>query len=92
MKYRSLLLPLMLVIPAFASTSPPPIPAPAATSTAINEIADAYIKLTLEAATHEAEYVDAYYGPAALQEAAEGNPPGLYALFAAARALTVKIE
>ena len=29
----------------------------------IGEIADAYITLTLEAGTHEAEYVDAYYGP-----------------------------
>ncbi len=92
MKYRALLLPLMLVIPACASTSTQPIASPAATSTAISEIADAYIKLTLEAGTHEAEYVDAYYGPAALQEAAKANPRSLDALLADARALTVKID
>ena len=92
MKYRALLLPLMLVIPACASTSTQPIALPAATSTAISEIADAYIKLTLEAGTHEAEYVDAYYGPAALQEAAKANPRSLDALLADARALTVKID
>ncbi|MVZ98528.1 hypothetical protein EUU23_12570 [Sphingorhabdus sp. IMCC26285] len=82
----------MLVIPACASTSTQPIASRVATSTAIGEIADAYIKLTLEAGTHEAEYVDAYYGPAALQDAAKANPRRLDVLLADARALTVKID
>jgi hypothetical protein len=58
---------------------------------AIDDIAGSYIKLTLEAGTHEAEYVDAYYGPKALQEAAKANPRSLAALIAEARALTAAI-
>lgn len=92
MKYRHLMLPLLLVIPACAATSTQPSTSPAATNSAIGEIADAYIKLTLEAGTHEAEYVDAYYGPATLQEAAKAAPRSLDALLADARALTVKID
>ncbi len=37
-------------------------------------IAEDYLRLTLEAGTYEAEYVDAYYGPEALQQAAKANP------------------
>lgn len=92
MKYRHLLLPLMLVIPACAQNGTSPASAPVATSTAIGEIADSYIKLTLEAGTHEAEYVDAYYGPGALQDAAKANPRSLDALLADARALVAKID
>jgi hypothetical protein len=92
MKYRHLLLPLMLVIPACTTTSAPTTPSAEAPTSALREIADAYIKLTLEAGTHEAEYVDAYYGPAALQEAAKAAPGDLNALVADARALTVRID
>lgn len=92
MKYHHLMLPLLLVIPVCAATSTQPSTSPAATNSAIGEIADAYIKLTLEAGTHEAEYVDAYYGPATLQDAAKAAPRSLDALLADARALTVKID
>lgn len=92
MKYRRLLLPLMLVIPACTTTSALTTPSAEAPTSALREIADAYIKLTLEAGTHEAEYVDAYYGPAALQEAAKAAPRNLDALLADARALTVRID
>ncbi len=40
----------------------------------IADIAAGYVNLTLRAGTHEAEYVDAYYGPPALKAAAEANP------------------
>ena len=92
MKYRHLLLPLMLVIPACTTTSAPTTPSAEAPTSALREIADAYIKLTLEAGTHEAEYVDAYYGPAALQEAAKAAPRNLDDLLADARALTMRID
>jgi hypothetical protein len=59
---------------------------------AIGDIADAYIKLTLEAGTHEAEYVDAYYGPAGLQEAAKAKPRSLADLIAEARTLAAAID
>ena len=47
MKYRHLLLPLMLVIPACTTTSAPTTPSAEAPTSALREIADAYIKLTL---------------------------------------------
>ena len=41
---------------------------------AINALADDFLKLTLEAGTYEAGYIDAYYGPAALQATANAAP------------------
>lgn len=58
----------------------------------IGQISDAYIRLTLEAGTHEAEYVDAYYGPAELQAVARANPRTLAQLVAQARSLTASID
>jgi hypothetical protein len=40
----------------------------------IDDIAAGYVNLTLRAGMHEAEYVDAYYGPPALKSAAEASP------------------
>ncbi len=57
-----------------------------------NRIADAYIRLTLEAGSHEADYVDAYYGPAALRTSATANPRSTADLAAAARALVAEID
>lgn len=58
----------------------------------VSNIADRYIKLTLEAGTHEAEYVDAYYGPPALQDAAKANPRSLPELVAETRSLVAEID
>lgn len=58
----------------------------------ISQISDAYIRLTLEAGTHEAEYVDAYYGPTELQAAAKAKPRPLAALVTEARTLTASID
>ncbi|HEV7232923.1 MAG TPA: hypothetical protein VGN36_01660, partial [Sphingorhabdus sp.] len=58
----------------------------------LGEIANAYIALTLEAGTHEAEYVDAYYGPASLQEAARAKPRSFAELIVEARSLTAAID
>lgn len=92
MKHRLIFMPLLLLMPACATTAVPTESSGQMLSVAIGDIADAYIKLTLEAGTHEAEYVDAYYGPAALQEAAKAAPRSLEALLADARALTVRID
>jgi hypothetical protein len=58
----------------------------------IADISDAYVRLTLEAGPHEAEYVDAFYGPPALQAAATANPRSLTQLIAEARVLTAAID
>lgn len=92
MNYRFLLLPLMLAIPACANTNTVATANPVVSSAAFGEIADAYIKLTLEAGTHEAEYVDAYYGPAVLLETAKTAPRSLDSLLTDARALIAKID
>jgi hypothetical protein len=55
-------------------------------------LVDDYLKLTLEAGTHEAEWVDAYYGPGALKTAAEANPRNIDALLADARAMISRLD
>ena len=58
----------------------------------LDEIVSAYLGLTLEAGTHEAEYVDAYYGPAEAKTAAETKPRSLAILQADATALIAKLD
>lgn len=59
---------------------------------AVDAIAERYVTLTLEAGTHEAEYVDAYYGPPALRDAAAANSRAVPALIAEAQALIALID
>ena len=63
-----------------------------ASAEAINAIATDYLSLSLEIGTHEAGYIDAYYGPAALRAAAEANPRDKPALLAATRALIARLD
>ncbi len=93
MKYRDIFVVAALMVSGCASSSDADLYVLAAAPVmAVGDIANAYIKLTLEAGTHEAEYVDAYYGPAALQSAAKANPRSLAALIADARRLTTAID
>ena len=93
MKYCLILGAAAMLVSGCATTSrTAPAAVTAAPAMAIGDIADAYIKLTLEAGTHEAEYVDAYYGPAGLQEAAKAKPRSLTDLIAEARTLTAAID
>ena len=55
-------------------------------------ISDAYIALTLQAGTHEAEWVDAYYGPPEKLAAAKASPRSLAELRAAADALIARLD
>jgi hypothetical protein len=92
MKYRHIIIAVALLASGCTASGPAPTAATAAPAMAIGDIADAYIKLTLEAGTHEAEYVDAYYGPAGLQAAAKDRPRALSDLIADARALTAAVD
>ena len=96
MKVRAYILPLVLLASGCSTITPvsdaSPDGSPAGQSMSIASISDAYIRLTLEAGTHEAEYVDAYYGPPASLNAAKANPRALPALIAEARALTAAID
>ncbi|WP_235957782.1 hypothetical protein [Sphingopyxis microcysteis] len=62
-----------------------------ASAQALNDIAATYLKLTLEIGTHEAGYIDAYYGPPELKAAAEAAPRDKAALLAATRELTARL-
>ncbi|HWT42927.1 MAG TPA: hypothetical protein VN152_09785, partial [Sphingopyxis sp.] len=64
----------------------------AASTKALDEIAAAYLRLTLEIGTHEAGYIDAYYGPPELKAAAEAAPRDKPALLAATRELMARID
>ena len=92
MKYNSILLSLALLMSGCASTTPDFNAEAMSAPISVSNIADRYIKLTLEAGTHEAEYVDAYYGPPALQDAAKANPRSLPELVAETRSLVAEID
>jgi hypothetical protein len=92
MNLRHIILPLALLASGYAIVAPIVPANAAAPAMSIADISDAYIRLTLEAGTHEAEYVDAYYGPPVLQAAAKANPRSLVQLIAEARTLTAAID
>jgi hypothetical protein len=92
MNLRYLILPFALLVTVSATVAPTSSESVAAPAMSIADISDAYVRLTLEAGTHEAEYVDAYYGPPALQAAATANPRSLTQLIAEARVLTAAID
>ena len=92
MKFRNVILPLALVASGCTSVSTQAPVAQTQAAMSLAGISDAYIRLTLEAGTHEAEYVDAYYGPAALQAEAKTSPRPLADLIVEARTLTASID
>lgn len=55
-------------------------------------IADAFVRLSLEAGVHEAGYVDAYYGPPEWLDAAKANPRSVSVLATEARLLIRKVD
>ena len=59
---------------------------------ALSQLSRDYVRLTLEAGTHEAEYVDAYYGPAELKAQAEANPRSIAELRTEAQRLIAQID
>ena len=61
-------------------------------SQTINAVATAYVMLSLEIGTHEKGYIDAYYGPPSLFDAAVASPRDKAALIAAARQLIAKLD
>ena len=46
----------------------------------MNRIAEQYVKLVLALGRHDADYVDAYYGPPEWKQAAEGSKEDLTAI------------
>lgn len=58
----------------------------------IDAVATAYVLLSLEIGTHEKGYIDAYYGPPSLLDAAIATPRDKAALVAAARQLMAKLD
>ncbi|SBV31345.1 conserved exported protein of unknown function [uncultured Sphingopyxis sp.] len=64
----------------------------AAPAKALDAIAAAYLRLSLEIGTHEPGYIDAYYGPPELKKAAEAAPRDKPALLAATRALMAEAD
>ena len=62
------------------------------TAAKLPEIVDGYLRLTLEAGTHEAEWVDAYYGPAETKASADANPRSIAALLTDAKAMIASLD
>lgn len=62
------------------------------TSAKLTDIVDGYLRLTLEAGTHEAEWVDAYYGPPELKAAADANPRSIAKLLSDSKAMITRLD
>jgi hypothetical protein len=58
----------------------------------IDQIARDYVRMTLEIGTHEEGYVDAYYGPPELKQAAEAAPRPLPVLAQEAASLQARLQ
>jgi hypothetical protein len=54
---------------------------------AFNDLAEQYVRLVLSMGTHDADYVDAYFGPAEWRREAESNPAELAVISDTARTL-----
>lgn len=86
---RAFLLGLLMLAGACA-TAPTPAPDPSGDS--LDAIARDYVALILEIGEREPGYVDAYYGPAAWQEAAKANPRTVPQLIQGAASLTERLN
>ena len=64
----------------------------AQSATTMNAYAERYITLVLQLGQHDADYVDAYYGPPELKKAADATKPALADIDARAAALVADIE
>ena len=58
----------------------------------MDNLAEQYVRLVLDIGQHDADYVDAYYGPKEWQEAAQGVKPQLTALKDRAEAIIAKVK
>ncbi len=58
----------------------------------LDDVAAAYVRLSLEAGTHEEGYIDAYYGPPEWKQAAEAKPRSVAELRAAAAQLQGRLR
>ncbi len=80
-------------VPPYSPGLPePPLQPLQIAARALETEASAFLSLTLEAGTYEAEYVDAYYGPASIKAQAEAAPRSRSALIAAAQESITRIE
>lgn len=86
---RAFLLGLLMLVGACATA---PTPAPDASGDTLDAIARDYVALILEIGEREPGYVDAYYGPAAWQEAAKANPRTVPQLIQGAATLTARLN
>jgi hypothetical protein len=61
-------------------------------STYMNSVAESYVKLVLATGTHDAGYVDAYYGPPEWRATAESEPKSLDQIISEATALQQELK
>ncbi len=65
---------------------------PSPTMEAMNQVAEDYVKLALAMGPHDADYVDAYYGPEELKTAGEGEYPDLDSIRSKAESVLEELQ
>src|SRR5437762_7512761 len=74
MRCASLVCVLLLLLTALTTQGATPTATPV-TVTSVNEMAEAYVKLVLAMGQHDADYVDAYYGPPEWKKESQKEKP-----------------
>ncbi len=72
-RFHTFLTILLLVAGTATATTPAPPTAERKDSFAMNRAAESYVKLVLSVGQHDADYVDAYYGPPEWRAEAEAH-------------------
>ena len=83
---------LVLSLSACARDSQPDAANPAALDSIMKPIAESYVKLVLGMGEHDANYVDAYYGPPEWREQVKAERPPLDTLAARADRLLADLQ
>src|SRR5688572_13223758 len=82
---------LLIGAAALAAQRGPAGPDARTPTSGMNEIAESYVKLVLALGQHDADYVDAYYGPAEWKQQAESAKAPLADLAGRARTLLERV-
>ncbi|HEX5577072.1 MAG TPA: hypothetical protein VFX40_01795, partial [Gemmatimonadaceae bacterium] len=92
MHHRTLILSAALIAAAAGCTSQPRQPDAASIAPRLDSISKPYVMLVLAVGKHDADYVDAYYGPPEWRAEADSNPVALPEIATRAASLIAKLD
>jgi hypothetical protein len=92
MHHRTLIISAAIIAAAAGCTSQPRQPDAASIAPRLDSISKPYVMLVLAVGKHDADYVDAYYGPPEWRAEADSNPVALPEIATRAASLIAKLD